>query len=582
VGFEHLVERARSAASHKEWDEKAELWKHVQEQFPETPDAYFAYAEALANLHRLDEAETVLAEAMGRFPEHPGFAIHHGWMAMRRADWTEASRRWAAMRDRFLDQPVAFYEGGLALREAGLLDEADAVLAAGAARFPDNAEVFRHYALNADRRGSRITALARWEDLCRRFPDDARGRLELERARSEARVDASKSIGSFFEDADALAKSGQFDDAEALLFGGMELFPDNPGLAIHHGWMAMRRADWAEAARRWERVRGLFPEQPVAYYEGGLALREAGFLEEAEAVLASGIARFPDNVAMYNHYALNADRRRSWVEALARWEDLCRRFPQDELGKVELQRARYEARLDLADGGDLPGVPAEAGPSAPEAAVADAEKAGDLHASQLLASFESLGNNCEFGYVQRYFGAEPLSLFRWGATTNDMIVSALDMAFDGIGTAENTTVSIYPGGELVVHDKRFFDSMHTHVHRDAVDPDAFLSEMCVRLRFLKRKLIETLEDGDKIFVRRSVDLPDEDAFRLHRALQRFGRNRLMCVRPADEDHPPGTVELLSSDLAVSYVKLEELPLFNPPDHAGWLDICRKVHSLLEQ
>jgi len=31
----------------------------------------------------------------------------------------------------------------------------------------------------------------------------------------------------------------------------------------------------------------------------------------------------------------------------------------------------------------------------------------------LVQRFESLGDNCEFGMVQRYAGAEPLSLFRF-------------------------------------------------------------------------------------------------------------------------------------------------------------------------
>ena len=33
--------------------------------------------------------------------------------------------------------------------------------------------------------------------------------------------------------------------------------------------------------------------------------------------------------------------------------------------------------------------------------------------NEMLLEFESLGDNCEFGLVQRHFGAEPISLLRF-------------------------------------------------------------------------------------------------------------------------------------------------------------------------
>src|ERR1700679_3995741 len=38
-------------------------------------------------------------------------------------------------------------------------------------------------------------------------------------------------------------------------------------------------------------------------------------------------------------------------------------------------------------------------------------------ATALMYRFENLGSDCEFGFVQRHLGAEPLSLLRFAAST---------------------------------------------------------------------------------------------------------------------------------------------------------------------
>jgi len=568
---ELLIAQASAATSRSAWDEAARLWKSVRLQFPDERGAYFEHANALIRLEQIDDAEATFAAGMKRFPDDPWLAIHHGWMAMHRADWAEASRRWGAIRDRFPDQPAAYYEGGLALQEAGRLDEADAVLAAGMTLFPGNIEVFRHYALNANRRGDRAEAQRRWQELCSRFPNNESGKASLERASSDACIERSQ----------AFIKAGQFDTAEATLAEGMRRQPDDPQLAIHHSWIAMRRADWAEASRRWGAIRDRFPDQPAAYYEGGLTLRDAGRLDEADAVLAAGVRLFPRHNEMLRHYALNADRRRSWAEALARWEDLCRLFPEDEFGAANLQRCAYEARFDLlTTGGDVASS-GRKGRDAPNGPALNGPD-GDAEPSKLLMGFEGLGSNCEFGFVQRHFGAEPLSLFRWSATTAGMLRSALDLKLEGIGDVGHTTISHYHSGELILADTRFFTDMHTHVHHTAVDLDAFLPEMCQKLRFLRKRLLKTLEEGEKIFLRASLDFSEQDATGLLGSLQRYAENRLLCVCDADQNHPSGTVEQLTSDLAIGYVKLEDPPFSHLIDFAGWLEVCRKARAAFGQ
>lgn len=318
------------------------------------------------------------------------------------------------------------------------------------------------------------------------------------RSGEDNRLILPENVDWYFLRSDALAELGRPEQAEAILAEGMGRFPDHLGLAIHHSWMAMGRAEWTEAAGRWEAIRDRFPHQPIGYYEGGLALREAGRLDEADAVLVVGIQKFPDNVEVLRHYALNAHRRRLWAQALTRWQDVLARFPDDAIGKLELQCARYEAQLDaLEDPNDAPAGVDKIGWSDMETrAVTSRENDADLMPSELFMRFESLGDNCEFGFVQRHFGAGPLSLFRWGATTIDMLTSALDADLNGIGKIGHTTVSTYPSGELVLHDNQYFSSMHTHFHRESVNIADFLSEMCVRLQFLKKRIIETLKESE--------------------------------------------------------------------------------------
>src|ERR1041385_7120891 len=53
--------------------------------------------------------------------------------------------------------------------------------------------------------------------------------------------------------------------------------------------------------------------------------------------------------------------------------------------------------------------------------------------AKIVAKFESLGDNCEFGFVQRHHGLEPGGLLRWASsTTLDGLVQALECRFAGL------------------------------------------------------------------------------------------------------------------------------------------------------
>ena len=88
--------------------------------------------------------------------------------------------------------------------------------------------------------------------------------------------------------------------------------------------------------------------------------------------------------------------------------------------------------------------------------MSDANK---LTPGELTMRFESLGSNCEFGLVQRNFGAEPLSLLRWSNLTPTSLCAMLETRFDDVGNPENSFVQIH-GDEYLTGDSRYF-SMHS-------------------------------------------------------------------------------------------------------------------------
>ncbi len=64
----------------------------------------------------------------------------------------------------------------------------------------------------------------------------------------------------------------------------------------------------------------------------------------------------------------------------------------------------------------------------PSIAPPDAQAASD---KTMLEKLQSLGENCELGFVQRAAGAEPLGLFRWANTPLPNLLAALEASFEG-------------------------------------------------------------------------------------------------------------------------------------------------------
>jgi hypothetical protein len=204
-------------------------------------------------------------------------------------------------------------------------------------------------------------------------------------------------------------------------------------------------------------------------------------------------------------------------------------------------------------------------------------------AAQFMLRFESLGDNCEFGLVQRRCGAEPLGLLRFSNLQLPNLIHGLETDFRGLGEPDALEFWLDKpaGGEYVMRDKRYSLVFHTFLGRDQVEELHLPLQQATRLQFLRRKLLEDLLTGEKIFVlKRNQPIEEQEILPLCTTLNRFGRNTLFWVVPADLEHEPGTVEQIIPGLLKGYID-RFAPYENAHDLSFdlWLKLCVNAWQL---
>jgi len=80
---------------------------------------------------------------------------------------------------------------------------------------------------------------------------------------------------------------------------------------------------------------------------------------------------------------------------------------------------------------------------------ADMNAAAELSDRELVLRFESLGDNCKLGLVQRKVGAEPLGMFRFAGAPLEHLLQAMRARFAGM--ADPAHVQVQPeNGEFMI------------------------------------------------------------------------------------------------------------------------------------
>jgi hypothetical protein len=213
----------------------------------------------------------------------------------------------------------------------------------------------------------------------------------------------------------------------------------------------------------------------------------------------------------------------------------------------------------------------------------DPAAAAVLSDTDLVLQFESIGDNCELGLVQRHAGAEPLGLLRFAGTPLRNLLRGLNARFANIADPAHIRV-VAEHGEYMVKLTKYDFTYHAHVKAGEMEQEALHRQQCRTVGFLAQKLMSDLENPSKILVfRQNEPLPGGDLVDLRIALSAYGPSILLWVQRASPGHPPGSVEVADEHMMVGYVRrLAERESVPDLDVASWMQVLRRAHAIAVQ
>jgi predicted SAM-dependent methyltransferase len=214
--------------------------------------------------------------------------------------------------------------------------------------------------------------------------------------------------------------------------------------------------------------------------------------------------------------------------------------------------------------------------------------------NEMLLQFESLGDNCEFGLVQGHFDADDaLSLLRFAGfeipaeQRLERLIGAIGTGFADLGRPEAINVSVEgPSGheEFLVRETTYQLMYHTFQSPNYTTAEKIRVREGDRLNFLRRKFLEDLAAGTKLYVWKcNMTMPEDSAVQLLAALRRRGANSLFWVSQADTGELSPTVTRACDGLLRGYIR-RLAPYHNATDiaYADWAQLCPAAYKLWKQ
>ena len=208
-----------------------------------------------------------------------------------------------------------------------------------------------------------------------------------------------------------------------------------------------------------------------------------------------------------------------------------------------------------------------------------------------MHDFESLGSNCEFGFILERSGVSAGGLFKWSLILDFAeLIAAFDGDFEGMYQSGNLT----PSDGTMVQDARFGLRWHTAIKIGVEDGELIflqpeeerlpiIEQEHAKLYYLVGKFLAELKSRHKIYVVRSnVELSVELLRSILSRLRAIGDATLFVVKQSSEHNSAGTVRLQEDGLYEGYVRyLSTSPGLEDMDDAGWFETCRNAWIMIQ-
>ena len=204
-------------------------------------------------------------------------------------------------------------------------------------------------------------------------------------------------------------------------------------------------------------------------------------------------------------------------------------------------------------------------------------------ATKLMKRLCALVGNCELGAAQRFWGAEPLDLFRWGAPTTEMVIRMLRDRLSAIADPRYLRVSeaSETNAEYMIDHSFYRFRWHTWTNKGRMSAEKVLARQLVSLPWLASKLMEELTDASRIFVMKQDATMDASkaARELHDAMRTFGAPTLLWVTDG------AAVAIHRTNDALFHGTLPQFSdparVFGTTDNEAWLELARLAAATLE-
>lgn len=310
VRFLEILEQAEAVAATDQRAAALKLCKTIVERFPALARESERLLGVLRALGDADIIEQLMLDGLTKNLKNPFFLTNYAQAALIRGDDKTALERWQAVIKCDPDFPGGYAYAAGCLSRLNRLDEAEAILARGLRRRPNDVYCLVEHAKIAELKGDDDAALERWQKLID-FPFD----------------DQTYARHGVSSKAYCLLRLGRWDEIEAFMVPYITRHGVNEDALLVLAVAAEGRGDLDEAVKRYQSLVTKFPMFVNGYRHAIQLLETLGRRDEADNVRYRLAQRFPEDPVYLLDWARaaqgadNAETARRWREVRAQFPD---------------------------------------------------------------------------------------------------------------------------------------------------------------------------------------------------------------------------------------------------------------------